>query len=175
MTRKIVLFMLVLSMLLCVVSCGNNKDVPKGMQLCESEFVNYKLYVPEKWTVDSTSGFVSAYCPDDKSSVSMLTMTGTRAYASVSEYLDEYKKTLGETYTGYEFIESESLLTGTTLGGLDAARLVFTIKTGETTYKYMQYVTASGFQIYTLTYTALIDNFDSHLDDLAKIVEYFTF
>ena len=180
--KTIIALILVLVTAALAVSCGQNSDVPKGMQQIESEFVDYKFYVPSTWTVDKTSGFLSAYVPDDKSNVSMMTMTATRAYKDVGEYIDEYLTELENTYVGFEYIESESLVptaekpkTGLTLGDKEAARLVYKIKLGDTTYKYMQVITSSGYYIYTLTYTALIDKFDSHLEEVNKIITEFKF
>ena len=59
--RSIIAVALVMVTALTTVSCGENKDVPKGMQLVESEFVDCKFYVPSTWTADKTSGFLSAY------------------------------------------------------------------------------------------------------------------
>ena len=180
--KTIIALILVLVTAALAVSCGQNSDVPKGMQKIESEFVDYKFYVPSTWTVDKTSGFLSAYVPDDKSNVSMMTMTATRAYKDVGEYIDEYLTELKNTYVGFEYIESESLVptaekpkTGLTLGDKEAARLVYKIKLGDTTYKYMQVITSSGYYIYTLTYTALIDKYDSHIEDVNKIITEFKF
>ena len=181
-TKAILAVILLLSMAVLAVSCGQNSDVPKGMQQIESEFVDYKFYVPSTWTVDKTSGFLSAYVPDDKSNVSMMTMTATRAYADVGEYLDEYLAELKNTYVGFEYIAAESLVptaekpkTGLTLGGKEAARLVYRIAVGDTVYKYMQVITSSGYYIYTLTYTALEEKFDSHIEDVNKIITEFKF
>lgn len=180
--RSIVAVALVLVTALVAVSCGENKDVPKGMQLVESEFVDCKFYVPATWTADKTSGFLSAYVPDDKSNVSLMTMTATRAYKDIGEYIEEYLTELKNTYVGFEYIEAESLVptaekpeTGLTLGGKDAARLVYKIKVNDVIYKYMQVITASGFYIYTLTYTALVDKYDSHIEDVSKIITEFKF
>ena len=181
-TKILVSLLLVISIVFLAVSCGQKDDVPRGMQLVESEFVDYKLFVPATWTVDKTSGFLSAYIPDDKSNVSVMTMTGTRAYDSFDQYMEEYIAELKNTYVGFEYIENESLVptsekpqTGITIGGKSASRLVYRIKIGETSYKYMQIITVSGYYIYTLTYTALEEKYDSHLDDVSKIISEFKF
>lgn len=171
------IFVIVLALALCFsfVSCSKDVETPRGMKLIESEFVSYKMYVPEEWAIVSESGFVSALCTDDKSSVSMLTMTGTKAYSNIEEYIDEYKSELAATYVGFEYIESESTMTGISLDGKDAARIVYKIRMGDTEYKYMQVITAVGYYVYTLTYTALSENFDAHLEEVYKIIEHFSF
>lgn len=180
--KTIIALALVLVTAALAVSCGEQNDVPKGMQQIESEFVDCKFYVPSTWTADKTSGFLSAYVPDDKSNVSLMTMTATRAYKDIGEYIDEYLTELENTYVGFEYIEAESLVptaekpkTGLTLGGNEAARLVYKIKVNDVIYKYMQVITTSGFYIYTLTYTALVDKYDSHIEDVNKIITEFKF
>lgn len=175
-TNKIVAIALVLCIAAALVSCGNDTtDAPKGMTKVESEFIDYNLYVPDTWTIDTTSGFASAYVPTDKSSVSLLTMTGTRAYSSIDDYVEEYKNELSSTFANVEFIDEESIIGGISFGGIDAARIVYKISVGESTYKYLQMVTASGIYVYTLTYTALEENFDAHTEDVAKIIDNFSF
>lgn len=174
--KKMMAAVLILCFAVALASCGDNtSDAPKGMKKIESDFIDYNLYVPEAWTIDTTSGFASAYIPTDKSSISLLTMTGTRAYSSIDDYVDEYKNELMSTFANVEFIEDECIIGGISFGSIDAARIVYTIKTGDSTYKYMQMVTASGIYVYTLTYTALEENFDEHTEDVANIISNFSF
>ena len=174
--------LIIIAALAAVVSCGESDGVPDGMKAVESDFVDYKFYVPETWTIDVTQGYVSAYEPEDKSNVSVITMTSTKEYASFLDYIEEYIGTLKDTYVNFEYVENESLVpsaehpdTGLTLGGKAAARIVFTITANGATYKYMQVVTTVGFYIYTLTYTALTANYDKHLDDVYKMIKEFSF
>lgn len=173
---------LVFASAVAIVSCGKNDDAPKDMQRASSEFVNYVLFVPKTWTVDKTDGVISAYVADDKSNVSVTTFTPTRSYDSVVDYTEEYLKTLEKTYVGYEYIEKESLIptaekleTGITLGGVNATRLVYKLSQGDTVYKIMQVIISAKGYVYTLTYTALADKYDTHVDDVAKIIAEFKF
>ena len=180
--KIIISALMAVCILICVSACGkSDTEIPKGMQLVQSDFVDAKLFVPEEWTPDVTQGFLSAYVQSDKSSVSLTAMTGTKSYSSFNEYLEVYLSELESTYAGYEYIASESRVptadepdTGITLGGVEAARIVFKIKSGELTYKYMQIIASHGY-IYTLTYTALEDKFDSHTEEINKIISEFKF
>ncbi len=180
--KAIISILIICAALTAVVSCGEETDVPRGMQAVESDFIDFKFYVPDTWTIDVTQGYVSAYNPEDKSNVSVITMTSTKSYASFADYIDEYIGSLGDTFIGFEYNENESLVptaeraeTGVTLGGSTAARIVYKIKVGDTTYKYMQVVTAVGYYIYTLTYTALESRYDTHLDEVYQMINAFSF
>ena len=44
-----------------LTSCGEESEIPDGMQLVDNEFVNYTFYVPDDWTPDTTfDGYHSA-------------------------------------------------------------------------------------------------------------------
>ena len=73
--KKITALFLVLSVC-ALLLCSCNKDeseTPDGMQLIESEFVDYKFYVPSDWTADITTGTLTAKASDN-SNVSIKTM-----------------------------------------------------------------------------------------------------
>lgn len=172
--KRILALIIMVACTLAIVSCNNKPtDIPEGMQLATNEFVSYKLFVPDTWNVDKNSGFISAYNPEDKTNVSVMTQTGTKVYSSVSEYIDEYIKTLSETYAKFELIEEECTQEGISLSGRAAARVVFKITQSGVTYKCQQLITSSGYYIFTLTYTANAEMYDKHLDDLSKIIKYF--
>jgi len=172
--KRITTLFLAFVLFLSLVSCNKDEiETPKGMQLAQSDFVDYYLFVPEEWVVDATSGYISAYHPQDKSNISLLTMTGTKAYSSIDEYVEEYCAELASTFTNYEYIESESLIGGVNFGGKDAARIVYKITVGENVYKYMQVVTASGYYVYTMTYSALEENYETHIEEVFEVINNF--
>ena len=46
---------------------------------------------------------------------------------------------------------------------------------GGDTYKFLQAIAGNGGMFYNLTYTALADNYDLHIEEVMKIIEEFTF
>lgn len=158
------------------VACGNdNDDTPNGMQKLTNEFVDYTLYVPVSWTADTSNGFISAYT-NDKSNVSVLTMTSTRVYNTIDEYIDEYLTNLQATFADFAYNEEESVRgQELTLGGKPAARIAYTLTLDGTQYKYLQTIAANGVSIYTVTYTAIAENYDAHIDEVYSILDNFKF
>ena len=46
-----------------LAACKNSEDTwqPAGMKLASSEDADYRLWIPESWTVDMSTGIKSAY------------------------------------------------------------------------------------------------------------------
>ena len=69
-----------LAVIICIpalTSCGKKSDVPKGMVEVVSEYTDFRLFVPDSWTPDVSTGFVSAQAVD-KSNVSVEVIAADR-------------------------------------------------------------------------------------------------
>ena len=173
--KKILILLLSLLMVLCAVAC--NKDgAPDGMMNVAIESVQFNLYVPEDtWLSIASSGISGArvYSNEDFSNVTV-TVYYPEETLSAEDYWN--KKCL-QNYSTYftEFTLLEEQCGDTTLGGLNAKRYVDEGKLGEEAYRYMQVITVRDTMIYTLTYTAKTDLYDSHAEDVESIRASFTF
>lgn len=160
-------------LMLCAVSCSGGGEAPKGMKLIESDFVDYRLYVPENWTIDLSTGFVSA-AASDRSNISMQTMTVTGQYASLDSYVTEtYMPMVSSTLQGYKLLESYT--TGQILGDSGACKYVYSVTSDNSEYKIMQVFATKSVYLYIFTYTAATENFDTHLSEVTTILENFSF
>ena len=56
-----------------------------------------------------------------------------------------------------------------------ATKYIFTATVSGVEYKFMQYITKYGGMVYMLTYTAPIDNFDLHTEEVQYIADNFRF
>lgn len=174
--KKIILISVLILSLCLLASCSNNKapNVPEGMTLSENEAVDYYLYYPEKWTVDRNDGMVSVYVSDkDRSNVSVTAFTAPSNVNNIEDYLNS-------DYLGYvesNFPELEMITAGeeSTLGGVDSRRYVFSANIAGGDYKFMQNITYRYGYIYIFTYTSTLDLFDTHIDEVTKIIEEFEF
>ena len=74
-----------------------------------------------------------------------------------------------------EIIESYVLLSteNIKMDGISAKQYVYTVVSGGVEYKQLQAIVVKGGVFYTVTYTALPQSFDAHLDDVAKMIENF--
>lgn len=177
--KKTISLLLVLSLfagILC--SCGGSEtEIPKGMQLVESEFTNYKLFIPNSWTPDISTGVVTAKASDN-SNISVQMMTFGGSYKSIDDYFrTDYYQKVTSTFKSTTLIENECLIEGQTFGTikLDCARYVYTVESDNTTYKFMQYFMYYSGYLYIFTYTATEARFAEHLEEVSDMVNHFVF
>ena len=156
---------------LTMTSCGGPAtDVPEGMQLASLADVEYALFVPESWTVNQNSGvsgaYVSAY---DKSNVSIVSYLPTEVLTT-EQYWAKCEESYAAEFDNYALVESGSA----TMGGMAVPYYVYTATVGGDTYKFLQTIAGNGGMFYNLTYTALADSYDLHIEEVMKIIEAFT-
>ncbi len=177
--KRILAVLLLLVMALSLVACSED-GVPQGMMDVATENARFHLFVPETWVSQSEGGICGATSPDGKHSnvtvvnyladTSCLDLAG---YPSAAIYwankcLPEYQAT---------FTDLVILTDGedTTLGGRNAKRYVYTATLGGNSYKFMQIITADSSYVYTLTYTALPEHYETYVADVESIRAEFLF
>lgn len=157
---------LIASILLIFSSCGQESDVPAGMKEASSDAAVFDMFVPESWIVDLQTGAVSAHVSSgDSSNVSVMAWGLEHNDDTVDDWWEFHTGELAETF--HDMTEAE--IENTTLGGIAAKKYTYTVTVGDVEYKYMQMAAVKNGSVYVLTYTALPDKFDSHLDDVADI------
>ena len=175
-----------------LVSCGKDKNgVPSGMIEVGGELnTEYRLFVPNDWTVDIATGFVSAHAQDG-SNVSVQVISTGGVFTSATDYIIRVDN---ETYNGLtEYFEKVYLPTiQTTFASLSldeqythgqkfgdeerACKYVYSVTSGGKEYKIMQIIAVHSSDIYIFTYTAREPNYDKHLEEVNdKILQNFTF
>lgn len=151
---------------------------PDGMQLASNDDVAYRFYVPENWILDTKLPTSAAYCSESD-----------RSNVSVTVYMPEVDKMTAEEYWALcladlngenpedAVIRNMEVLSDTegTLGGRPAHTYVYRGQVAGKTYRFSQTIAAYRGMVYTLTYTAAEDVFDSHLDELGKMIAAFEF
>ena len=145
-------------------------NAPDGMQIASSDEVEYFLYVPSDWSVNTTTTANAAFAPDG-SFVSVVSFMPS-AEMSVKEYFEKseemMKTTSGNQYT--RISEKEI-----TIGGGKALQYEYEYTVGGVTYRYLQVVVGYKSMIYNLTYTSLPQNFETNRADVDAIIAAFTF
>ncbi len=147
--------------------------VPAGMKNISSDVVEYKLYIPESWTADISTGVVSAYCSQsDKSNISMTAFELRDAESDLVSFWDSYKDTFEKTFSDMEYeTEGEDML----VAGNVAKKYVYTATVSGDAYKFMQVTILKDARVYLFTYTATEANYDSHTEEIASILENISF
>lgn len=160
--------------LLC--GCGKTEYAPDGMKVVESsDKLDYNIYIPAGWVQDLSTGAVSAYVSsNDLSNISM-TQFNLEELKKLDEYVSDYVTELEENLQEFKLEEGYPEKGKTLLDGVEAAKIEYTAKLVGNEYKYMQIICVKGGTIYYFTYTALAEAYDSHLEAVQKILDYFSF
>ena len=151
--KKIILFILLLATVLTVTACGNDEELPEGMQLaCGGEAVGYYFYVPEEWVVGNTGRISAAYASSiDKSSATFVTedMPGVPLgeYFAASMASFPYEYTLNIDNQSVTFGNAES-----------ATSFVYDYDVGETKYRTLQILSVYGDRLGIFTFTSYRTN-----------------
>ena len=149
-------------------------DAPEGMKIISTDELPYRFFVPESWIVNDSknngAGFCAATASEtDSSNVSLQMYMTSDESMTVEDYFASLEKRYKEIFASYALDSMESIK----MDGSDAKKYVYTITVGGVKYKQMQAIVVRGAVFYTLTYTALPENFDSHTDEVNKMIENF--
>lgn len=149
-----------------------DKKTPEGMKIASGDNIEYRLYVPTSWICDSGSGRSEAYYPkSSKPNVTVTSFTDSKA-TTPEGYFAELEKEYSTKLSGFELLETSEKKT---VGGRDAISYTYRAEYGGVEFRIMQTVLIYLDNAYSITYTALDEDFDEHLSDVEKILESFTF
>ena len=172
----LILALCTFALLLC--SCNkDNDEIPEGMQLVSSDYINCKFFVPSDWTPEITTGVLVAKASDN-SNVSIQQMTPSGSYSSADAYFrEDYFKKIQSTYAKVTLLEEECSTGNQKFGTVNngAVKYVYTVESDGSTYKIMQYFSFYSGYLYILTYTAQEELFSEHLEEIGSIVTNFVY
>ena len=145
-------------------------EVPEGMKLISTDERAYRFFVPENWIVNKRTEISAAYYSEsDSSNVSLqMYMTGDETQ-TVEDYFAECESRYQDIFSSYTLLSTEDI----EMDGIAAKQYLYTITVGGVEYKQLQAIVLKGAVFYTLTYTALPENFDGHMGDVRKMIENF--
>ena len=151
-----------------------NAPAPEGMKLASNDDVAYRFYVPKECKVSREERIFSAYLESDRSCVSVVPYMPDVDRMSVGDFYGLCKDMMLTT-AGKEGFEEISVIKDLDLGGRVATAYVYRYRVGGVDYQYMQVIAAYKSMLYSVTYTALPQHFDSHLEDVYRIIDAFEF
>lgn len=177
--KKLIAIVLCIITCLSFAACNNSSGddmAPSGMKLASDKKVpDYKLFVPEAWTVETQSGTTTA-CLRTTSGDALATFVAT--FAEVDEgvtldnYFEKYSAQFTDVFGAPENIEAEDDIT---LSGKAAKRYTYTMVYGDVEYKFQQVICFRENRVYTLTYSSTSERFDDHVEDMTAILSNFKF
>lgn len=153
-------------------------DAPDGMQLASNDDVAYRFYVPESWVLDPMLPTSSAYCSEtDRSNVTVTVYMPDVDSMTAQQYWEMCLEQLQGEDPTEAIIRNMEVLSDTEgeLGGRPAHTYVYRGEVAGKAYRFSQTVAAYRGMVYTLTYTAADEVFDSHLGELDEMIAAFTF
>lgn len=147
-----------------------------GYKLVSDEkTAGFAFYIPETFKAELSLGIVLA-CAEDNATVTVAEATSTGV--AVKEY---YENRLKELAVVYSDVTEITELTECALGNSsDACYAEYSYKDGGKTYRVYQVIAVGGGSFfskkgYVMTYTAPEDVYESHLGELAKMMEKIRF
>lgn len=149
-----------------------DKNTPEGMKIASGDSVEYRLYVPENWIVNSKNSVAGAYYSDDNRSNVTLTSYSPTQNTALDDYWKQCEEKYGQMYENYSLI---TCVTGAELGKRPAIDNTFSFELDEIRYMQRQVMCVYADRIYTLTYTSTPENFGMLEDDVKRIINSFTF
>ncbi len=173
--KKTILSILALLIALSLTACsGENSDEPQGMQRISNEYVDYNLFVPDKWTPETSTGVITAkYSDSVLVNVSMTALRLPDDIGTPEEYWESFKEDFGTVFDEWELLSDEA----TTLDGHAAHRYVYAgYPLGlDVKVQYAQTVCIRSGALYLFTYTAEEQQYEKYLPDVEQMLEHFSF
>lgn len=148
-----------------------DKNTPEGMKIASVENVQYRLYVPMSWVCDPDSGVSEAYYPTSGKPNVTVTAYSPDGTMTVEQYFEGCEAEYKQKLAGYELLS----VADRTVAERAAKSYTYRAKYGETEFKIMQTVLVYNDIVYSITYTALTDSFDTYMADVNTILDSFIF
>ncbi len=169
--KRTLVCLLALVLLLGLSACAEESGV-EGMINVATDNAKFDLYVPEGWIAQNEGGVSGALAPLGNANVVATTQMVDTVYETADVFWQE--KCLPE-YKAYlpEFAVVESECGEAVMGGMNAHKYVFTVKKGDTSYKYQQVIVVDDNMVYTVQYTAEAAAYETYLEDVASVVSNF--
>ena len=173
--KKLLCLTLALLSVLCLVSCTSESlKKAENNEIYRENVVDFTLYVPESWVVDNTTFVISAHAAkDDDCRISMTQAALTSGLHEIPTIFENTKNELTALYRFKTLREA----TIRTVAKNEAAVYCYSLtdKQSEVTRNYLQCMFIKDGTLYTFTYCATANHFDTHMDDVNKMLDALTF
>lgn len=153
------------------------EGAPEGMkQISRTDIHEYRFFVPTSWQTLRQDGLVAACVSDtDKTTVSITGNYPPSGVGSIAEYFASMESKRKTMLADYRLISGGEKEDEVDIAGLRGAKYVYEGKNGGVSYRVCQIFFVRGSNIYTLTYTATSDAYDTHAGAFAEIAAALTF
>lgn len=148
-----------------------DKKTPEGMEIASADQLEYRLYVPKLWICNAEDGVSEAYYPESERSNVTVTSYAPSDSISVQSYFAQCEAEYRTTLPGYERLSE----TERTVAERSAYTYTYRTVVDGVEFRIMQTLFAYDSMIYSFTYTARVELFDSHMADVEAMLNAFSF
>ena len=143
---------------------------PEGMKLASTDKRPYRFFVPTSWKINNRTEATAAYASDaDRSNISVQMYMTSDSSDTVEKYWQRLEQSYKNMFTAFKLISDEKIK----MSGVDAHKYTYTATSGGQEYMLVQAIVKKGDMFYCVTYTALPESFDKHIEDVNKMIESF--
>lgn len=168
MYKRVIAIVVAFIMCFCAVGCSKS-DAPEGMHLVSLEGEPFKLYAPQAWTNNTSSGISGAFfAGTDNIAVSARYFPGEDV--SVEEYIQSCISVYSDTHEDFEF---DGEVTATVLGGADAKEISFTADYEGSSFRFRQLFTKHNGDIILLSFRCPADLFETYNTEFDSMIDVF--
>jgi hypothetical protein len=171
--KKLAVLVILTLTLLGFASCSDTKVAPNGMiDATAPDAFAYSFYVPKTWKDSSYGGISMAVCSsEDPASISLTQYTLASGVTDNASFWDSCKQDYAQNFSDFTVISESNCM----LGGTEAGQYEFTATIAGTQMKYMNVIAVKDDMAYVMTYSSIPENYDSHLEDVTKVIQNFIF
>ncbi len=138
-------------------------NIPAGMKVVSGSGDAYRVFAPESWIAVPGSAASQVYVSEtDRSNVSTIAYVSGEAGFDTAAYWEMTEKNYRDGLDNFVLVAT---VEGETMGGRAAKVYEYTYSVGGVDYRARQVVCAYSDIIVSMTYTALPENYDTHLAD----------
>ena len=148
-----------------------DKKTPDGMKIASADQLEYRLYVPKNWICDPAGGRSEAYYPESQKSNISVSSYSPEESMSVQEYFEQCEKDYKISLPEYKRLSEQER----TVAERKAFSYTYRCVVEGVEFRIMQTVFTYNEIIYSITYTALDDTFDTHMEDVEAMLTAFRF
>ena len=148
-------------------------SIPDGMKLVTGNDVAYRFFAPDNWIVGEAHVAAQVYASEtDRSNVTVMGYVPSEEAYSVADYWENTEKYYQDTLDDYQLTAEPA---AGKMGGKNATVYEYTYSIGGVTYKCRQTICVYSYMIVIMTYTALPENYDTHLAEVEQMQGALTF
>jgi len=156
--KKTAVSILLIFTLLALCSCSVLPKAKNGMKSVTNNAVDFRFECPADWETTRNDAMITVKAPKDNSNISITSFDLGKSNQAVNEYFDSYKKAFTSAFGKMNVLSDEE----TKLDSVPARKITYTNTLVDDKYKSDMLVCIRNGVVYTITYTATPDTYDTN-------------